>query len=585
MLAESTVVTEIDASGGFDEPAKVTMQRVMRGDGALALRTGLSQLSKADAARLIKSMFSETLEWVEPESATWRYDETAGVLIMNFTGSGEPDWGDDAPTDRELEVRSVGFGKPAALRRPKEQDQDAPWTTDFPAYARRTTVVRLPVAPPGQIWAFNVDPLDVEIGGVLYWRDWTLQDDVLRATASSRAVKPEITAGEAEAGNGRRADFDDAVPRLFLRKAPDATVVAKAAAEVGDDAEKLLGFAAYRLQEGKAAETLTLVDRALKREPRSKPGLLVKVEALRQLGRVDDALRALDEAESARSDRDLEGLRASLLLQSGRKAEGLAALDFLATAHAGDAEFLSSLAAALLAQGEYDRAIAIADAGLELAPEDIVLNQVRAAVLSHRERWAEAMPHMETALRAHPEQPASLRNRAVGLRRLGRHDEALADIDEALRMDPLNTSNLAVKVRILRAAGRAQEAVGLYDRVPVRPGDAPAFNNRCWSRALADIELSKAETDCAEAVRLKPDSAAYWDSFGLVALRQGRLDEALRRYDRAVSLKPEHAASLYARGLTKLRRGDAAGGQADIAAAQVARPRVGDELADAGLRP
>jgi tetratricopeptide (TPR) repeat protein len=115
--------------------------------------------------------------------------------------------------------------------------------------------------------------------------------------------------------------------------------------------------------------------------------------------------------------------------------------------------------------------------------------------------------------------------------------------------------------------------------------NSPAYNNRCWARAIAGRELPLAVTDCTEALRITPNDANFMDSRGFAYLRLSRLDDALADYDEALRRKPNLASSLYGRGLAKLKKGDAVGGEADITAAKAIQAGIAEEFARYGVTP
>ncbi len=78
-------------------------------------------------------------------------------------------------------------------------------------------------------------------------------------------------------------------------------------------------------------------------------------------------------------------------------------------------------------------------------------------------------------------------------------DAALVDLDEVQRMDLVDLSTGFLKARILMRAGRGPEAVAVYDAAVDQRRNATSLNNRCWMRALTNIELTGAEADRAEA--------------------------------------------------------------------------------------
>jgi membrane associated rhomboid family serine protease len=134
----------------------------------------------------------------------------------------------------------------------------------------------------------------------------------------------------------------------------------------------------------------------------------------------------------------------------------------------------------------------------------------------------------------------------------GDNDRAIADYSEAIRLDPKKAAYL---------------------------------NNRCWARAIAGRELPLAVTDCTEALGISGNDANIMDSRGFAYLRLSRLDDALADYDEALKLNPKQAGSLYGRGLAKLKKGDAAGGEADIAAAKAIQVDIAEEFARYGATP
>lgn len=110
-----------------------------------------------------------------------------------------------------------------------------------------------------------------------------------------------------------------------------------------------------------------------------------------------------------------------------------------------------------------------------------------------------------------------------------------------------------------------------------------AHNERCWARAVANVELDLALADCNEGLRLRPSSAATLDSRALVYLRLGQTDDALKDYEAALSISPKAAASLYGRGIAKLRLGDVEGAKADLFLAETLKPGTHVEFTAYGL--
>jgi tetratricopeptide (TPR) repeat protein len=84
---------------------------------------------------------------------------------------------------------------------------------------------------------------------------------------------------------------------------------------------------------------------------------------------------------------------------------------------------------------------------------------------------------------------------------------------------------------------------------------------------------------------LRPNTADYLDSRGLVYLRKNDYDKAIADYNAALHLQPKIAWSLYGRGLAKLHKGLTADGHADIAAATALEPEIAQRAATYGITP
>jgi hypothetical protein len=65
----------------------------------------------------------------------------------------------------------------------------------------------------------------------------------------------------------------------------------------------------------------------------------------------------------------------------------------------------------------------------------------------------------------------------------------------------------------------------------------------------------------------------------------GHAKEAAADFGRALAISPELPGALYVRGVIRLKSGDAAGGNADIAAARQENPFIAQSFSDIGVTP
>jgi predicted aspartyl protease/tetratricopeptide (TPR) repeat protein len=250
----------------------------------------------------------------------------------------------------------------------------------------------------------------------------------------------------------------------------------------------------------------------------------------------------------------------------------------------------------------------------------------RASAKAARADWKAAIADYGEAIQREPGNAAFWRERASAHGAAGEDALARADFDKAVALAP-GDPDLVVARGFLRlkdgdskgaladaeaAVGGFPEgsldrlkAVGLFDRLHradrvlalVDPIIAlhrqdnqlgELLNTRCFTRALANIELAKALSDCNTAIKRDGALAAYLDSRALVKVRQGDWPGALADYDAALAKSPKQAASLYMRGWA--RRASAGGdaqavkqSAADFAAAKAIDADVAEQFGPYGL--
>ncbi|WP_311269194.1 DUF3857 domain-containing protein [Sphingobium sp. WCS2017Hpa-17] len=273
----------------------------------------------------------------------------------------------------------------------------------------------------------------------------------------------------------------------------------------------------------------------------------------------------------------------------------------------------------LRSQGDVDAGIKEAGA-LESAMADNGYAQVAAANIYHKfGKWDMALKAYDRAIAIKPEAYIYL-NRGE---RRPKSDAAgrRADYAEALRLDPEDASNWAVGADLQLESGDAKGAVQSYDKAIAKFPDDVALltgrglaydqlgnraaaekdfasarakasqpvrlNNICWKKATtrgaAQAVLESALLDCDAAIKQAQDAAAFIDSRALVLLRLGRLDDAIRDYDKVLTKSVRFPTALYGRALAWAGKGDKAKAEADREEAVRLDGEVAGEFADYGL--
>lgn len=304
------------------------------------------------------------------------------------------------------------------------------------------------------------------------------------------------------------------------------------------------------------------------------------------------------------------------LMRDGDKA--LADLDELMKIEPGAIEVRVQRFEIYSARNQTDRALKEMDAAIAETPKDARLYLYRGGMLGRIGRRQEAQRDFESALAIQPradtyltmsiyrdrtDYPAKLADiaaaerlepedlrvvtmRARVLSDQGQHAQAIESLTRASAAHPDNDLLLTERARALIKAGRVP--AGLKDLATIRarkPDSIEWLNSLCWTQATLGVALDAALADCSAALAINPNLAAIVDSRAFVLMRMGRNKEALQAYDKAVELRPYQAESLYGRGIVRLRLGMTAEGQADLAAARAARPRIDEDFEDYGVQP
>lgn len=239
-----------------------------------------------------------------------------------------------------------------------------------------------------------------------------------------------------------------------------------------------------------------------------------------------------------------------------------------------------------LARGDRAGALGDYDEAIRLAPERADLRATRARLLLDGGQTDKGMADLDAAIRLSPKDHDLLTTRAELRLRRGERAEALVDVDAASALVPRASLDGAEIAALYERLGRADKALALLDPIIDLHKEDSAYpellNARCWTRALANVELAGALDDCSKAIRKLGPQPALLDSRALVQLRLGNLPAALADADAALA-KRQMPTTLLFRALAHKARGEAEAAATDIAAARKLEPAIGERFAAYGL--
>lgn len=215
-----------------------------------------------------------------------------------------------------------------------------------------------------------------------------------------------------------------------------------------------------------------------------------------------------------------------------------------------------------LGKNRFDSALQFCDAAINMSPTSPDAYFYRASIYTRRSDDAHALPDLNTAIRLDPHYYDALQLRAEVYLAARAYQNALADVDTLERLAPGYAGYYSFECEIYDAMGRYKDArrqCDLAEQAPMNassaflsgalfaathgdwnralsdsdryialvPGDAEAFNNRCWIRTRMN-DVGGAAADCSTAMKLSGNAAYIRDARADLSFR-------LRKYDAAIA--------------------------------------------------
>lgn len=287
------------------------------------------------------------------------------------------------------------------------------------------------------------------------------------------------------------------------------------------DALHLLGV--LRHQQGRDAEAVDLLRRAVSLRPRFAGAHL-------NLGNAWKALKQFDEAQAS--------YRAALAVQP----------DF---AHAH-----FNLANTLVTLEHHEEAIDHFEQAVRLQPTHAAAFNNLGNSLAALNRHEAAAGAFYKAIQLQPRYAGAHNNLGLALNSLGRHDEALEQFRKALASEPNFTLARFNFGSTLDKLNRSDEAIEPLERVARdQPQFAPA--HYALGNAYANTaRLADAKASLETAISMDASFALAWQDLGTVAYDLGDYTKAIQALDQATHLRPDLAVAQYNRGLVALMNGE-----------------------------
>jgi tetratricopeptide (TPR) repeat protein/predicted aspartyl protease len=244
----------------------------------------------------------------------------------------------------------------------------------------------------------------------------------------------------------------------------------------------------------------------------------------------------------------------------------------------GTAAELVGQASGLAARREFPAAIATFSRAIEQDPNNAAAYRGRALARLQNRQPVLGMADLDSALKLQPNDVETLLLRGRLYLQAKDTPRAEADFDAAVKASLDSHSTVRQIAAADIGAGQYEPAIKRLDGwLAAHPKDAERtalLAERCNARATWGHELEAALADCDAAVKAGGKASTALENRGIVLLRMGRVDDAIRQFDAALSAQPKAAWAFYGRGVAKAKKGDKAGADADFAAAVAIRPDI-----------
>ncbi len=281
------------------------------------------------------------------------------------------------------------------------------------------------------------------------------------------------------------------------------------------DALHLLGVIAYQNRD--YARAVQLISKAISINPGVASAYSNRSNALKELGRFEEALAGYDKAISLKPDFEDYYNRGNALGELKRFEEALASYDKAIALKPDFAEAFSNRGNALKELKRPGEALASYDKAIALKP-DFQDYYNRGIALKELKRFEEALVSYDKAIALKPDFAEAFFNRSVVLKEMNRFEESLANCDRATALRPDFAEAHYNRGIVLKKLGRLEEALLSYEK----------------------------------SVALKPDLVDAHSDAGNVLKQLGRLDEARTALLKAIDIDPRKSGAYF--NLADLRK-------------------------------
>jgi tetratricopeptide (TPR) repeat protein len=267
----------------------------------------------------------------------------------------------------------------------------------------------------------------------------------------------------------------------------------------------------------------------------------------------------------------------------------LAAIRDESLATSDRAEVYLNLSGIYLVAKQYQPALDALNQSVRLRPDSAVAHEVRGLVYLLTGQYALAMADVDESIRLNPGYAAAFDLRGAIYQKLNQYEQSVADEDSAIVLEPKRAEAYNNRGYAYLGLGKYDEATADFSTaLLLQPGYVQALQGRCRARTDAGRDLDAALADCTQSIEASidnPGNRYILEERSLANLKLERYKQAIADADQSLKGDPKLPGALFLRGMAKRKSGDAAGGDADIAAAKAIDAKIAETFAGYGVTP
>ena len=523
---------EFDARQGIYGEVPAKLEIVFRGDTALALHNGLSQMSGDARDRALREFWRSRLDFVTPSAVGSNFSAASGELRFTLAGTARMEWDDGwYATD----YTRVGYR--ADFSRDAGPLSDVPFELGYPTFERSKQTILLPSAFTDEAIYGDVE-VDEVVGGIRYVRHASLEGGRFVIERSEQAMVPELPASEARAAERRLRELWDM--RVHLRLPPSYLPSSSDLAAAEElDVGAMVSLGSRLLDTGKYREAIELLGKASEREPGNEwPWANIAV-ANAQLNKVPEAQAAIARVEGINPNNHvLWNARGLLAANAGDLAGAIAAYSRAIELEPNNHWARGQRAAANI--GLKNFAVALQDAErLRFGSDEVTpFSLLEALALAGLGRDAESRKVFDRLVERFGD-IRSLQGMANSMFKAELADDFL---DGILEQGP---SPMALTMRAQRRemGDYKLKFDDLNQALEIDPRFIPALIERAnlyWS----EYEFRRALADVDRAIEIDPRAAEAYKVKAKILIDQGRTGEIAKIAQAIIALAPDDATLL-----------------------------------------